>query len=72
MNRTMMKPSRVALQIKEALVPNKGSSNKADLDILADKFSLLKHKIRRLIEALKAQYVSLIRINDSRVTVRIV
>lgn len=64
-----MKPSRVALQIKEALVPNKGSSNKADLDILSEKFSILKHKIKRLIEALKAQHVSLVRINETRVLV---
>lgn len=67
-----MKPSRVALQIKEALVPNKGSSNKADLDILSEKFSILKHKIKRLIEALKAQHVSLVRINETRVLVRTV
>lgn len=64
-----MKPSRVALQIKEALVPNKGSSNKADLDLLSEKFSNLKHKIKRLVEALKAQHLSLVRINDTRVLV---
>lgn len=68
----MMKPSRVALQIKEALVgPGKGSSKKADLDVLAEKFSKLKSKIRLLIDALKMQYINLTRINESRLLVSV-
>lgn len=66
----MMKPSRVALQIKEALVgPSKSSAKKADLDVLAEKFSKLKSKIRLLIDALKLQYINLIHINESRLLV---
>lgn len=67
----MVKP-RIGQQFKEKILRSpKGASSKnsADLEFLAGQFKQLKIKIRQLIEALKAQHVSLLRMNESRVLV---
>eukprot|EP00554_Chaetoceros_debilis_P006407 CAMPEP_0194075512 /NCGR_PEP_ID=MMETSP0149-20130528/2507_1 /TAXON_ID=122233 /ORGANISM="Chaetoceros debilis, Strain MM31A-1" /LENGTH=673 /DNA_ID=CAMNT_0038756017 /DNA_START=37 /DNA_END=2058 /DNA_ORIENTATION=+ len=61
---------RVGQQIKEALHGKKAASNKsADIDFLTERFKQLKVKIRHLIEALRAQHLSLLRMNETRLLV---
>ena len=65
-----MPKARVGQQIKEALHGKKAASSKsADIDFLTERFKQLKVKIRHLIEALRAQHLSLLRMNESRLLV---
>jgi len=63
---------RVGQQIKDVILgANKNSKKSAELDYLSSQFKHLKMKIKALIEALKAQHVSLLRMNESRLLVSI-
>jgi len=64
-----MVKSRVAQQLKDVFLSGKSSNKSEDLDFLASQFKLLKVKIGGLIEALKAQHVSLLRMNQTRLLV---
>jgi len=68
-----MVKSRVAQQLKDVFLSGKSSStNKsADFDFLSSQFMLLKVKIGDLIEALKAQHDSLLRMHQTRVLVSV-
>jgi len=55
--------------LKEAVLGGKnsvGNTAVADLNVLSAQFQRLKIKIRQLIDALKAQHVSLVQINETR------
>ncbi len=61
---------RVGQQIKDVILGgNKNTKKSAELDYLSGQFKHLKVKIRSLIEALKAQHLSLLRMNESRLMV---
>jgi hypothetical protein len=55
--------------LKEAVLGGKnsvGNTAVADLNVLSAQFQRLKIKIRQLIDALKAQHVSLVQMNETR------
>jgi len=59
----------MSLMLKEAVLGGKHSADDtavADLNVLSAQFERLKIKIRQLIDALKAQHVSLVKLNESR------
>lgn len=62
----MVKP-RIGQHIKEKILRSpKGSNRSSDIDFLTGQFKQLKQKIKNLIDALKAQHVSLLKMNESR------
>ena len=64
-----MTKARMSLMLKEAVLGGKHSADDtavADLNVLSAQFERLKIKIRQLIDALKAQHVSLVKLNESR------
>ena len=61
---------RVGQQIKDVILGSKKASKEStELDYLAGQFKHLKQRIRSLIEALKAQHISLLQMNESRLLV---
>lgn len=62
----MVKP-RIGQHIKEKILRSpKGLNRSSDIDFLTGQFKQLKQKIKSLIDALKAQHVSLLKMNESR------
>lgn len=64
----MVKP-RLGRRIKEAIMGHESSNKKQDLELRAGEFNRMKLCIRQLIEALKAQHESLLRMNETRLQV---
>ena len=70
-----MVKARVGQHLKEVLLgsaahASKSSNLSADLEFLSGQFKRLKLRIKKLIDALKAQHVSLLTMNESRFLVR--
>ena len=68
-----MTKARVSLMLKEAVLGGKNAVDDtaaADLNVLSAQFQRLKIKIRQLIDALKAQHESLVKMNETRFMVR--
>jgi len=65
-----MVKARVGLQLKEAFLGSKlTTSKKQSLEVLENDFKRMRVNLRQLIEALRAQHLTLLRMNDTRLKV---